>query len=252
MKILRTFSVGLGLALTIAAGAARAGPPFRTDDPEPVELHHWEVYGFTQMVRTQDGWGGAQPGLEVNYGAAPNLQLHMVAPVTADHPISRSTTFGMGDLELGAKYRFIEEDKDGWRPQVGVFPLVELPTGDENHGLGTGTTRVFLPVWVQKRRGDWLTYGGGGYWINPGAGNQNYWFAGWLLQRQVAEPLALGAEVFYQTADTVGGKDSTGFTLGGVYDFNERFHLLFSAGRGLSNIAATNQRSYYAALQWTF
>jgi len=28
------------------------------------------------------------------------------------------------------KYRFIQEDKNGSTPMVGVFPLLELPTGD--------------------------------------------------------------------------------------------------------------------------
>ena len=111
---------------------------------------------------------------------------------------------------------------------------------------------AFLPVWVQKSFGDWTTYGGGGYWINPGGGNRNYWFAGWLLQRQITKALAIGGELFHQTADTVGGHDSTGFNLGGIYDFTDNYHLLLSAGRGLENAHATNEFSYYIAFQWTF
>ena len=84
------------------------------------------------------------------------------------------------------------------------------------------------------------------------AGNQNYWFFGWLLQRQVTERLALGGEVFHQTADKFGGPDSTGFNLGGIYDFTDDYHLLFSAGRGIQNAAATNAFSYYLAFQLTF
>jgi len=33
-------------------------------------------------------------------------------------------------------------------------------------------------------------------------------------------------------------KDSTGFNLGGIYDFAENYHLLFSAGRGLTSPSA--------------
>jgi hypothetical protein len=238
--------------LALGVIAAHAGPPFRTDDPEPVALHHWEVYVFSAMTWTKDDTGGVAPGIEVNFGAAPNLQLHLVAPQAIDRPAGGPTLLGPGDVELGAKYRFVQEDDHGWRPQVGVFPLVELPTGEANRGLGAGRTRVFLPVWLQKSSGDWLTYGGGGYWINPGPDSRNYWFAGWLLQRQVTKQLALGAEAYYQTADTVGGKDSPGFNVGGVYDFNEHTHLLFSAGRGLANAKAANKLSCYLALQWTF
>ena len=59
------------------------------------------------------------------------------------------------------------------------------------------------------------------YWINQddNLGDKNYWFFGWLLQRKVTEKLTLGGEIFHQTADTVAGVDSTGFNLGGQYDF---------------------------------
>jgi hypothetical protein len=241
-------------AIFVLARPAAAGPPFRTDDPEPVDYQHWEIYGFSQGTQKQGDTSGILPGVEVNYGAAPNLQLHVIAPFGSfDKPSgSAGTKFGYGDTELGVKYRFIEESKDGWWPQVGVFPLVEAPTGNLQRGLGTGRAHEFLPVWLQKDFDPWVTYGGGGYWINPGPANQNYWFAGWVLQRQVTKQLALGGEVFHQTADKIGGKDSTGFNLGGTYDFTDNYHLLFSAGRGLQNVTATNQFSYYLALQLTF
>ena len=243
---------GAAALLCATALAARAGPPFRTDDPEPVEYQHWEVYGFSTATHVEGDTAGTLPGVEVNYGALPNLQLHVIAPIAFDAPAGSGTKFGMGDTELGVKYRFVQEDDDGWRPQIGVFPLIEAPTADAHRGLGTGHAQVFLPLWLQKSLGPWTTYGGGGYWHNPGAGNKDYWFMGWLVQRQVTEGLALGGEVFHQTADTIGGSDSTGFNLGAIYDFTEHYHLLLSAGRGLENVPHTNQFSYYAAFQWTF
>ena len=35
--------------------AAVAGPPFFTDDPEPVELHHSEFYVFSTYDKSGDG-----------------------------------------------------------------------------------------------------------------------------------------------------------------------------------------------------
>lgn len=231
---------------------ALAGPPFRTDDPEPVDYQHWEVYGFSQATNVSDDWNGTLFGVEVNYGVVPDVQLHIVVPLAFDDPGSGAWQTGIGDTELGAKYRFVQEDDEGWRPMVGIFPLVEVPTGDANRALGAGHTREFLPVWLQKSFGDWETYGGGGYWINPGAGNRNYWFAGWLLQRKITEQLTLGGEIFHQTSDAVGGTDSTGFNFGGFYDFTENHHLLFSAGEGVQHAADTNRFSYYLAYQLTF
>ena len=251
MMMLRGAAFSLAILL-LGGGIARAGPPFRTDDPEPVEYGHWEVYGFSTATHVQGDSSGILPGIEVNYGALPDLQLHLVAPLAFDRPEGSGTKFGYGDTELGAKFRFVQEDEAGWRPQAGVFPLLEVPTGNDARGLGTGRVHAFLPLWLQKSFGQWLTYGGGGYWINPGPGNKNYWFAGWLLQRQVTDDLALGGEIFHQTADMAGGKDETGFNLGGIYDFTAHYHLLFSAGRGIANVTTTNEFSYYLALQWTY
>jgi hypothetical protein len=47
-------------------------------------------------------------------------------------------------------------------------------------------------------------------------------------------------------------KGSSGFNLGGTYDLNENYHLLFSAGRGIQNAMDTNQFSYYLGLQLTY
>jgi hypothetical protein len=226
---------------------AYAGPPFITDDPEPVDLGHWEVYAFSAATQMKGDFGGTFVGTEVNYGAAPNLQLHIIVPLAFDARSGSPMQAGIGDIELGAKYRIV--DTDGL--QIGVFPLLEVPTGDAKLGLGDGYTRGFFPVWVQKDFGHWTSYGGGGYWSNPGPGNRNYWFAGWLLQYQCTDNLALGGELFHQTAATIGGKDTTGFNLGGIYDFTEHYHLLFSAGRGIQNISNSSEFSYYLAIQWT-
>ncbi len=86
-----------------------------------------------------------------------------------------------------------------------------------------------------------------GYWIdrNDRLGDKDYEFFDWLPQRKVTDNLAIDGEVFYRTASTIGGKDSTGFNPGGIYDFDERNHLLLSAGRGLQHANDTNQFSWY-------
>ena len=249
-----------GLAAFVAlmgSGPASAGPPFITDDPEPVDLGHWEVYGFSAGAIGPSDASGLGPSVEVNYGAAPDLQLHVIAGLAFDDPSGSSSQMGISDTELGAKYRFVSPGEDDWWPQIGTFPLIEVPTGDARRGLGAGYTQVFLPIWIQKDFGKWTTYGGGGYWINPGPGNRNYWFTGWVLQRQVTDNLALGGEVFHQTATIVGRDGSFGFNLGGVYDFSDHYHLLFSGGRGgilyaVDAAAVTNPITYYLGFQWTF
>jgi hypothetical protein len=162
--------------------------------------------------------------------------------------VGGANTYGYGDTELGVKYRFVQEGKT--TPMVGVFPLVELPTGDVSRGLGTGTTRVFLPVWIQKSFGNgWQTYGGGGYWFNPGVGNHNYGFAGYQLQNQVTKQLAIGGEIFHTTPQSTAMGQQSGYNVGAVYDFDEGHHFMFSVGRDFQGATGLTA---YVAFQWTF
>src|SRR5512146_3199032 len=97
------------LAALAMGRSAPAGPPYTTDDPEPVPLHGWELYlSVTRLVQASDRTGDA-PHFEVNYGAAPGLQLHAIVPLSYARPAGGPTTSGLGDVELGAKLRFVEE-----------------------------------------------------------------------------------------------------------------------------------------------
>jgi hypothetical protein len=42
---------------------ARAGPPFRTDDPVPVEPGHWEVFTFSAATNAAGDTPGIFPAL---------------------------------------------------------------------------------------------------------------------------------------------------------------------------------------------
>lgn len=236
-------------ALTLVALTAWGGPPFRTDDPEAVEYTHAEFYLFYQQTLAGDGRSGVLPGFEFNYGIHENVQLHLITPYAFNTPSGQSATHGYGDTELGIKWQFNEETET--TPMVGIFPLVEIPTGNSDKGLGNGSSQIFLPVWLQKKWGSFQTYGGGGYWINNGTDNKNYWFVGWQAQYEFSEHLTLGGEIFHNSAPVIGEKSSTGFNIGGFYNLDEHNHLLFSAGKGLQNAAQTNRVSTYLAYQYT-
>ena len=233
--------------LTLLPGALLAGPPFLTDDPQTVDFQHWEFYFASMDFKTIGGWVGDGPHVEINYGVVPNVQLHIIAPIAYNSPTIGSGHYGYGDTELGVKFRFIQETKS--IPMVGIFPLLEVPTGSAKDGLGTGRVHALLPVWLQKTWGPWTAYGGGGYGINPGVGLQNYGFVGGVLQNQVAKPGLIVVEVYHQTASEVGGRDETAFNVGTVIDLSEAHHLLFSAGR---SIDGPTDFQCYAAYQWTF
>ncbi len=235
------------LAFIAARVPALAGPPFRTDDPEPVDYQHWEFYLASQYQSDTGGVSATAPHVEINYGIRPNIQLHLLMPMEYAKPQGEASSYGYGDTELGLKYRFLNDEHSKF--MAGLFPLLEIPTGDESKGLGNGDPQVFIPLWLQKEWGPWTTYGGGGYWFNPGEGHRDFQFLGWMLQRDLNKYLTLGAEIFYQTPSDVNGEHEVGFNAGGFIKLSEEQQILFSAG---TDIRGPGRFFYYAAYYITF
>jgi len=235
------------LARAFAPFIALAGPPFLTDDPEPVEYRHWEMYIATLSQGEHGGVAMTAPHFEVNYGIVPDLQIHLIAPLEYVKIAGRSSHYGYGDTELGTKWRFYNDEEKKF--MIGVYPLLEVPTGDESKGLGNGQPQVFLPLWLQKAWGPWLTYGGGGYWFNPGTGHKDFYFVGWELQRDINKYLTLGSEFFYQAPRETDDERHFGFNIGSIINITENHHILLSAGTDI--IGPTDFYSYFA-YQFTF
>ncbi|HEY3814346.1 MAG TPA: hypothetical protein VGL66_14075 [Caulobacteraceae bacterium] len=229
------------LAVTLCvASPAFAGPPFLTDDPQPTDQGHWEIYNFVDGVHTPGDTSG-EAGLDLNYGGAKDLQLTAVIPAQF-----AGDGWGMGDVELAAKYKFLHQNGPTGL-DVAFFPRVFLPTAFDR-----GSDRranLLLPVWAEKDFGKWSVFGGGGYQINPGPGNRNFWISGLTLTRQVSDNLMLGAEVYHQTADADLGRDWTVVNAGGALRFTKHWSLLFSAGPGVQNPREAGQSDFYLSLK---
>jgi hypothetical protein len=220
---------------------AQAGPPYQTDDPDPVQYRHWELYLATQTEATNGDLSGAAPLVEVNYGAVPRLQLHVLVPLAFDHPAGLPAVHGAGDVEVGAKVQFVAEGRR--RPMIGTFVQTEWPAGSASEGLGTGRLHVLIPLWIQKSFGPWSTDVGGGYWVNPGDGQRDYWVAGWQVGRRVG-PATIGAELYHATADHVGGRSRLLVNAGVVLDLSDEHHLLLSVGHTVTGVGALD--AYFA------
>jgi len=235
----------LALSLLVNVNIAFSGPPFNTDDPEPVDFRHWEYYISSINNHTPGTWSGTLPHLEFNYGVVPGMQLHVLLPMNYTQQSGHENMLGYADTEVGIKYRFIRESDNS--PMVGIFPIVEIPT-IKNNGFSDGKTKIYLPVWLQKSWGKLSSYGGAGYWINPGTNNKNWIFTGWELQYEFSKTLMLGGEVFYHTASTNDSKSVAGFNIGGSVNPSEKFHIIFSAGH---SVTKDKTFSSYFGLLWT-
>jgi Putative MetA-pathway of phenol degradation len=205
--------------------AAWAGPPFLTDDPEPTETGHWEIYGPLIEGEGKGADFQGSVGAEINYGVAPNVQITLGLPIAYSHDAT-GMKWGAGDVAVSVKYRFFHDEEAGL--SIAAFPGITVPTA--SNGLGNSKVTGLLPVWIQKDSGLWSVFGGGGYAINPGAGNRNYWTGGVAVSRQINSKLLIGIEANRQGADIIGGRASTSLGVGAIYQLKAPFRLLASGG----------------------
>lgn len=258
-KLLRLM---LYLFLALAGSRLWAqGPPYQTDDPVPVDLHHYEFYIFGAMDGTTKEIDSVGPGVEFNWGAIPRVQIHAVLPLGTVAPLNDpvylpegtgSVAYGLTDMELGAKIAWIKETKRF--PQIGSFTMFELPTGDDSQGLGVGKVWYKLPIWVQKNIGDWTLDGGAGYQVVPQTDFRNFAYGGFLVKKKLSERLELGAEIFAHGREGAAPaqiESSAMIDLGGYYHFKNHpgEQFLFCYGH---SVAGQTENYAYVGMYWTW
>ncbi len=216
------------------------GPPYQTDDPVPVDLHHYEFYIFGAADGTPVEMDSVGPAFEFNWGAFPGC--------SSMHPAlgrrgaeqqsclsSRGTgpvNFGLTDMELGAKIAFIKETKHF--PQIGSFTMFEMPTGNFNKGLGVGKSGTSCRSGCRRTKEMALR------WrrriqVVPQTNYRDFPYTGWLVKRELNEQWELGTELFahgregFAAAQT---ERSAMIDVGGYYHFkhNTNEQILFCYG----------------------
>jgi hypothetical protein len=226
------------------ATAAGAGAPYVTDDPAPPEPGEWEIESFVEGAHSREGTEGAA-GFDISYGMARDLQVTTALGVEFERGAENDS--GVADIEVGAKYRFLHQREGSWIPDIAFYPSIGLPTGARR--FSEGRVSAFLPLWAQKDKGEWSAFGGGGYAVNPGDGNRDYWLFGVAITRQVNDRLKFGAEIYHQTPEVSDGESVTGMGLGLTYALNDRWAFLASAGPVLNHHRLrTGDYTFYAAL----
>lgn len=235
---------GVFVAAIAFATPAFAGPPYQSDDPEPTDYRHFEIYALASGNHTHDGDAGAA-GIDFNYGATPDLQLTAVFPIEYALPRDGTLSGGFGNIELAAKFRFLHQRSFGW--DVALFPRLFLPSPSKS--FGAQHVSLLIPIWIGRDMGAWSTFGGGGCELNQGDGDQNFCLAGWALTRAVSPRLRIGGEIVHQTADQRHGEASTSLGLGATYDLSSHHHLLGYVSR---DVSGADDTSWYGSVLFTF
>lgn len=232
------------LLVALIAAPAVAGPPYVTDDPQPTDFGHYEVYFFASAAHVPGATTGAS-GVDFNYGGFRDIQLTAVVPVAFDTS-GGGRRVGAGNVEVAVKYKFLHQTAAGI--DFSVFPRVFVPTGGSR--FGTGRVAVLLPLWAERDIGKWSVFGGGGYQLIPG--ERDFWTGGVAVSRALGDRASLGVEVYHHGPDARDARPFTGVSVGGTYRLSPHWSIIAAGGPGIENARREGQVTGYAAVKADF
>lgn len=226
----------LGFAVTLLGQAEQlcAGPPLRTDDPETPGRKGWEINISHNIERTTQEFRMESPRFDVNHGFLENDQFKVEFPVLYVDLAEESSHWGIGDLLVGYKYRFLEEDRTGFMGSI--YPQILIPVGSQSIGLGSGSAELILPVQLGKHLFDdnLFVYAEVGYDVVLEESEANSWLCGLAAEWKVTEKWEAMGEVggLFTPGDADDADpDDVFFNFGTKYDFTENLAFIGSVGR---------------------
>lgn len=226
-------AVAATILWSLSASTVFAGNPLQTNDPETPGPNGWEINLSHNMRFTRPAFGHALPLINVNYGWLENDQWKISIPVLETDPHPGEPHWGIGDIQLGWKYRFLEETEHGF--QASIYPQPLLPTGNAGLGLGNGRLELFFPVEVGKYCCDdkLFLYGEAGHnFVFDGSG-QHSWFFGAAAEYQATEKTEFVSEIVYITFPNQNGTDDFFFNAGVNVQLAKHIVLQTAFGRSL-------------------
>lgn len=217
------------MMFTLAASlAVHAGPPLITDDPDTPGDGRWEVNLPITLEQSRDQRTYEAPLLDINYGLGERTQLKFEVPWVVLDRRDNGTTEGLGNSEIGVKYRFLDEDRHGM--SMSIYPQLEFnnPTSSDERGLADEGVRLKLPVQMTRSAGPFELYLEAGYEFVEA--DEDEWLYGVATGYPVNDQLELLAEVA-GTASHDFDDDELVFNIGAKLGINDSLNLLLSAGR---------------------
>jgi len=151
IAMLRSPVLSLVLLLAAASAFAQGGPPFYTNDPGTPGNLNWEInlsympffYSHRSVSHT--------PDLDINFGVGNRIQLtYENAWLRVQNP-SSATEFGLGQSNLGFKWRFYDAGESGLN--ISVFPS-SLSTTRTMRSAGASLLRAILSSCPSNSPGD--------------------------------------------------------------------------------------------------
>ncbi len=218
------------IVVLFIAARAIAGPPLITDDPYTPRDGGWEInLALTyEQLDTQRTYN--IPQLDANYGLGDRVQLNVAVPFLIVDDENAGPIGGIGDTAVGAKWRFLDQDKVGFG--LATFPKIVFnsPTQSVGRGLVDEGSTFILPLQIGRTFEHFDVFADLGWQFVQHADDTVY--AGLAGGWHVNDKLLLLAE-FHVDCDADLRRPSPIIQLGLAQTINEHLNLLFATGRSL-------------------
>jgi hypothetical protein len=229
--------VFLLIVLACPAAFAQGGPPYYTNDPGTPGNHNWEInLGYMPFLYTNQSITHT-PDVDINYGLGDRIQLTFENAWLRVQDPSGAPKYGLGQDQLGVKWRFYDNAESGFA--ISVFPQLSVNNPDNSvaRGITPRSASLILPLEFSKKLGPIdLNWEAGYNYVHTGASG---WLAGVVVGHDLTENLEVDAEFYgLGTFHPSNGQQTLG--LGARYKIHPPFILLLMAGRSVQ--ASSNEQ----------
>lgn len=182
-------------AMLFAPLSAFAAHPLVSDDPGTQGDGNWQIELNGENTSKQAGIGRQQLwSSTLTRGIGDHLDLYVNVPYMRTQNTSDDAGSGIGDAEIGAKWRAYENGP----LSIGLKPYLSVPTGNNDKGLGNGRVNGGAKLLVQYDAGEsWTLLFNAGMLFQPNRqqDRQNLWQVSSVVLSHVRENLHLVADI---------------------------------------------------------
>ena len=236
--LLKKFQTLIGSGLLMCLHSAFAAHPLATDDTGTQDAGNQQFEANTDWTR-RNGVAGHVADFTYTYGLLSNVDVFSDLPVTATSPS------GVNDASLGAKWRFYERGATSFA----IKPVLLLPTGNQNVGLGTGRSSAAMTLIASIDRAPWAFHGNLGFAVNRYAlavdqqeNRRLLWRASVAATYNLTQQWRFAADIGIARNQDVGSTINPAYFLTGViYSPNQNVDLDAGIKFGLNNAEVNRQ-----------
>jgi len=230
-SILLLFGVFIFQLCCSSTSKAQGGPPYYTNDPGTPGNRNWEV-NFGYMPFFYSGHSTSHiPDVDINYGLDDRVQLTFENAWLRNSNGSDAAKYGLGQDQLGVKWRFFENKEAGF--EISTFPQLSVnnPNRSVERDITPPGASLIIPVEFRKKLGPIDVNWEVGY--NAVHSGPDGWLGGLVVGHEVSKKLEIDADFYgLGTFHSSGGQET--LDVGARYKLRPPFILLLMAGRSVA------------------